>query len=63
MEWTIKRFIHQENTTVVEWYFKCDYNGIAFFDGVSIVDFDDEMKIISLKEFESKTEHSYPYER
>lgn len=62
LEWKIKRFIHQDLTTVVEWYFKSCYdNEIGCFDGVSIIQFDNNMKIINLKEFQSKAEHYYPY--
>ncbi len=33
--------------TVVEWYFECDYkNEIGGFDGVSIIEFDENMMII-----------------
>lgn len=61
LKWDIKQFIHQDNITVVEWYFECDYNKtIAGFDGVSIVEFD-AGKIINIKEFQSKAEHSFPY--
>ncbi len=61
-KWDIKQFLHQKNTTVVEWYFECSYNGsVDGFDGVSLVEFDDNGKIISIKEFQSKTEHYYPY--
>jgi len=32
--WDIKQFIHQGNTTAVEWYFKCEYDGdVGEFDG------------------------------
>ena len=42
--------------TVVEWNFECNYNNeIGGFDGVSIIEFDKSMKIINLKEFQSKT--------
>jgi len=60
--WNINRFIHEGNTVVVEWYFKCDYDEeISEFNGVSIIVFNNENKIINLKEFESKKEHYYPY--
>ncbi|MGK0468266.1 nuclear transport factor 2 family protein [Clostridium sp.] len=60
--WDIKQFIHQENTTVVEWYFKCEYDGsIGEFDGISLIEFSDDNHIISLKEFQSKIPHYYPY--
>ncbi|MFT8342834.1 nuclear transport factor 2 family protein [Clostridium beijerinckii] len=60
--WDIKQFIHQENITVVEWYFKCRYDGeIEEFDGVSLIEFNDNNYIVSLKEFQSKIPHYYPY--
>lgn len=63
LKWEIKNFIHQGAFTAVEWYFECDYNNeISGFDGVSIIEFNKNMKIISLKEFQSKSEHNYPYE-
>lgn len=62
LEWTIKRFLHQENITVAEWYFKCRCGDAEEgFDGVSLVEFDDRNKIVALKEFQSKAEHCYPY--
>lgn len=63
LKWEIKNFIHQGAFTAVEWYFECNYdNEISGFDGVSIVEFNENMKIVSLKEFQSKSEHNYPYE-
>ena len=32
------------------------------FDGVSLIEFDNAGKIVSLKEFQSKAEHIFPYE-
>lgn len=62
LEWTIKRVIQQNRTLVVEWFFKNEYDGaVDEFDGVSIVDFDDDMKILKLCEFQSQSEHCYPY--
>ncbi len=62
LEWSIKRFIQQNNILVVEWYFKCDYdNNIDGFDGVTIAEFDNQMKITKLCEFQSKAEHFFPY--
>ena len=62
LEWTIKQTLEHDKTIVVEWYFKCDYEGnIHGFDGVTIADFDDNGKIIALKEFQSKAEHFYPF--
>ena len=64
LKWRIKRFIHTENTTIVEWYFK-EQQGevINDFDGVSIIDFNDQNKIAVIKEFESKAEHIVPYHK
>lgn len=62
LKWDIKQFIHQENITAVEWFFECNYNNsIAGFDGVSLVEFDAMGKIFSIKEFQSKAEHNFPY--
>lgn len=64
LEWTIKRTFEQNQTLIAEWYFKCDYDGVVDgFDGVTIADFDDDMKICKLCEFQSKAEHYYPYEK
>lgn len=63
LEWTIKRILEQGQTVIVEWYFKCIYDGKTDeFDGVTLADFDDDMKVIKLCEFQSKAEHYYPYE-
>lgn len=49
-------------TAVVEWYFRCNYEGnVDSFDGVTIAEFDDDIKICNLKEFQLKSEHYYPY--
>ncbi|MBH1939662.1 nuclear transport factor 2 family protein [Mobilitalea sibirica] len=62
LKWDIKQFIHATDQTVVEWFFECEYDGeIAGFDGVSLIKFNAEGKIIELKEFMSKSEHVYPY--
>lgn len=61
--WDIKQFIHQANITVVEWHFRCEYDGdMGEFDGVSIIEFNEENHIVNLKEFQSKTPHYYPYD-
>lgn len=64
LNWSVKQFFHQGNTTIVEWFFNCHYNGEDdSFDGVSIVIFDSDGRIKSLKEFQSQSEHYYPYEK
>lgn len=60
--WTIKRFLHQDDTTVVEWFFKDKTSqGEHGFDGVSIIEFGQAGKITSIKEFASKAEHRSPF--
>ena len=62
LKWDIKNIIECENTIVVEWFFECEYDkNIVSFDGVSIIEFDDDNKIILIKEFQSKAEHTFPY--
>ena len=61
-EGRIKGVIVLGNVAVVEWYFQCDNegNGESFY-AVTIAEFDVDMKICDLKEFQSKEEHYYPY--
>ncbi|WP_200905878.1 nuclear transport factor 2 family protein [Paenibacillus sp. IHB B 3415] len=60
--WNIKQFIHQGNLTAVEWYFKCDYDAeVVEFDGVSLIEFNNDNLVVNLKEFQSKIPHYYPY--
>lgn len=62
LDWRIKGYVHQGNITVAEWYFKCNYNNaIEGFDGVSVIKFSNDKKIVELKEFQSKAEHYFPY--
>ena len=63
LNWDIKQFIHQGSMTTVEWYFKCEYDRkIGEFNGVSLIEFNDNNYIVSVKEFQSKVPHYYPYE-
>ncbi len=62
LEWRIKGFLHQGSHTAAEWYFCCEYDGVTDgFDGVSLLEFNEAGKIVSLKEFQSKAEHVFPY--
>lgn len=62
LEWAIKRFLHDGASLAVEWYFACDYDGeVSGFDGVTLVDFDSDGRVSRLCEFQSKSEHEYPY--
>lgn len=63
LQWTIKRLFEQNQTIIVEWYFQCIYDGkIDGFNGITVADFDENMKISRLSEFQSQAEHYYPYE-
>jgi len=63
LQWDIKRFWHENDISICEWYVKCKCNGeIDGFDGVSIIQFDDSTRIVWLKEFQSKTPNCYPCE-
>lgn len=60
--WNIKDMIIKDSMASVEWYFKCDYEGVVYeFDGVSLIEFDGSGLITSIKEFQSKLPHYYPY--
>ena len=60
--WDIKEILTIDSSSVVQWYFECEYeNNRDGFDGVSIVDFNDHGLMASIKEFQSKAEHYYPY--
>ncbi len=62
--WPIERLIINGDTSIAEWHFKCNYQGkISEFDGVSIIEFNDQNKIISVKEYQSKSKHYYPYSK
>ena len=64
LEWRIKSFVEQGDSLAVEWYFQCGYGGeVSGFDGMTLARFDEHGKIASLKEFESRAEHRYPYGR
>lgn len=61
-QWDIKKMYAIGKTVIAEWFFQCDYEGsVGGFNGVTIAEFDDNMKICNLKEFQSKAEHEYPY--
>ena len=51
--WDIKQFFHKENQTVVEWYFKNEMNtgSVEEFDGISLIEWTEDNKIKSLKEY------------
>ena len=60
--WDIKNMIVCGNMLCVEWYFRCEYDGVEDgFDGVSWIEFDESGRIAALREFQSKAEHCFPY--
>lgn len=60
--WDIFCSIRQGNSLAVEWTFGCVYDGEeSLFNGVSLIEFNEDGKIHSLKEFQSKAEHVFPY--
>lgn len=62
LSWDIARFWHAGDTTICEWRFRCRAGGEQQgFDGVSIIAFGADEKIIRLREFQSKTPNVYPY--
>lgn len=62
LRWDIKQIFVCGNTLIAEWFFQCDYcQSTDGFDGVTIAEFDADRKICNLKEFQSKSEHNYPY--
>lgn len=62
LQWDIKNTLESGNSLCVEWYFRCEYDGvIEGFDGASWIEFDEQGKIMALREFQSKAEHHFPY--
>lgn len=61
--WDIKQIINTENQTIVEWYFKNKMNNgkVEEFDGVSLIQWSEDDKIVLLKEFGCNCNHYDPY--
>ena len=64
LQWDIKQFFHKEDQTIVEWYFKNQMkNGkIEAFDGVSLIKWMSNDKILFLKEFGCNINNYDPYQ-
>ena len=63
--WEIKQFFHKENQTIVEWYFKngqLNNGDIEEFDGISLIEWTEDNKIKSLKEFGCNRNTYNPYQ-
>jgi len=64
LRWEISRMIAHGNTVCAEWYFSCEYEGVVDgFNGVSVIEFNDRKKMISVREYQSKAEHTFPYKK
>ena len=62
LTWDIKRLLHCGSAVVAEWYFRCCYDGKeGEFDGVSVIEFDNNGKIIKLCEYKSESNHYHPF--
>ena len=62
--WEIKQFFHKGDQTIVEWYFKNEMNNgsIEEFDGISLVEWIEDNRIKSLKEFGCNRNTYNPYQ-
>ena len=59
--WRVHRYTHQGRVMIAEWTFRCRYEGVeSVFDGVSVVDFDNNGKIIRLREYAGQIPGSVP---
>lgn len=62
--WNINKFVHSGEDSVCDWYFECEYDGkIDGFNGVSWIKFNDENKIIEIREYQSKVPNYFPYNK
>ena len=64
LQWDIKQFFHKGNQTMVEWYFKNQMNDgkVEAFDGISLVEWTNDDKILFLKEFGCNINNYDPYQ-
>lgn len=59
--WNINKFVHSGEDCVCDWYFQCEYDGkVDGFNGVSWIKFNDENKIIEIREYQSKLPNYFP---
>ena len=63
LQWDIKQFFHSGDRTVAEWYFKNRMNdgGAQPFDGVSLVRWTRDDRILFLQEFGCNRDRYDPY--
>lgn len=61
--WDINKFVHSEKYSICDWYFECEYDGkLDGFNGVSWIEFNNENKIVKLREYQSKVPNYFPYD-
>lgn len=62
LQWDALRFWHQGNETIVKWHFRHTYKGVeSSFNGLSLLRFSPDGLIVSMEEYQAKTEHCMPY--
>lgn len=62
IKWNIVEFVHYKENCICDWYFECEYDGkIDGFNGVSWVKFNDNNKIVELREYKSEVPNYFPY--
>lgn len=62
LRWDALQFLHQGEETVVKWYFQCRYSGhVDGFDGLSLVRFNPDGRILAIEEYQSKAQHHRPF--
>lgn len=63
VRWNAGRFFHSGCWSVVEWSFRCEMHdgAVQEFDGVSVVGWDADGRIASLKEYGCNTDNYDPY--
>ncbi|QNQ81294.1 hypothetical protein [Lactobacillus sp. PV034] len=63
LEWDVDCFFHGENETITHWFLKDQpqHKTIKLIEGVSLIKWDDNNKIIYVQDFISNTHRSDPY--
>lgn len=63
LKWDIKKIIHKDKYSVIEWNFACnDHQKIHEFDGLTLLEWNHALKIKSLKEFASSLPKYRPFQ-
>lgn len=62
IKWSIGEFVHYKENCICDWYFECEYDSkIDGFNGVSWIKFNDNNKIVELREYKSEVPNYFPY--